>query len=677
MKSLKIKVGSRSSKLAILQVEEILLLLKKKGLAVSFEHVQYKTTGDVDKQTALTLTNDDNFFTDTIDQALLRKEIDVAIHSAKDLPQKLAEGLSIFALTESIDDTDAFVGKTQFESLKSGSKVGTSSLIRQKSIKELNPSLLTIDIRGTIEERLQLVEKDTCDGIIVATAALKRLKLAHLIKNIMPWEATALQGQLAVVGRSGDLILKKSFSKIDVRPKYGAVYLIGAGPGDPELITQKGIKILQKADCVFYDFLTDKSLLQHAKKAEKIYAGKRKGDHALSQEKLSRMLKEKALKGKMVVRLKGGDPLIFGRGADEIQYLKSYHIPVYVVPGVSSATAIASNLNIPLTARGLSSSVAFLSGHEEDETPGSTKLLKIPDVDTIIFLMGLTKLPMITKSLLAKGWAATTPVIIISKGTRPDETIVTGQLENIEQLSAQANLSAPALIIVGETVNFYEPRTKNILYTGTNPQKYQSLGNLIDFPMIKIKGLNLSTKIKSKLIKDTETADMVLITSRFGVHYYFNILKEKKFDIDRLKNKKFIVIGKDTAQALREAGVEPSLISQGEYSKSLAEELKKNLSLKGKKIIFPRSSLSNPYLKKNLQKNGAKITEYKIYDNVMPPKKPLPKEGIQEVIFTSPSTVKNFLKSYGTIPSSWKIIAKGPVTLNALKKSGYQAESLS
>ncbi len=452
----KIKAGTRSSPLARVQVKEIFSLLAEQGKNISFEEVIYQTHGDRDKKTLLTDNLLDDFFTDTLDQALLNNEIDIAIHSAKDLPKKINDDLEIFALTKSLDDTDAFVGKGKFSELKPGAKVGTSSFLRQKSLKELNPNLRCVDIRGTIAERIQLMEKGFCDGVIVATVALKRLKLGHLIKNIMPWEGTPLQGSLAVVGKIGRDDLKKIFTSIDIRKKFGKVYLVGAGPGDPGLITVKGLGILKKADCIFYDYLAPEEVLKHAPKAKKVYVGKRKGEHALPQPELNKLIRQKVTQGKTVVRLKGGDPLIFGRGADEIEYLRAYHIHVEIIPGVSSATGLASLLGIPLTARGISSSVAFLSGYEHDETAGEMKLPAIPQVDTIVFLMGLTKLKEIILSLKKNHWKETTPIIIISKGTYLDEKIVIGTLQDIEKKVSQEKIEPPALIIVGEVVRFYK-----------------------------------------------------------------------------------------------------------------------------------------------------------------------------------------------------------------------------
>src|SRR3989344_5694552 len=484
-----IKVGSRGSPLAVAQVKEVLSYLAKQEIMVEYKQGIYQTRGDQDKTTSLMINPAENFFTDTLDQALLKGDIDMAIHSAKDLPQPLHKDLKIFALTSSVDDTDAFVGKVRFSQLKNGATVGTSSLLRQQSLLKLNSKVKIVDIRGTIEERVALVEQGQCDGVVVATAALKRLGLQKRIKEVFPWETMPLQGQLAVVGRRGDEELRGIFSAIDVRKKYGQVTLVGAGPGDPELITAKGIKALKKADCVFYDYLVHSDVLLYAAKAEKVYVGKRKGEHTLAQEELSRMLRQKAMAGENVVRLKGGHPLIFGRGADEIQYLRSYHIKVEVIPGISSATGIPSGLGIPLTARGISSSVAFLSGHGEAEKDHDEKLTEIPKADTLIFLMGLTKLNVIVQSLRDAGWKRETPVMVVSQGTCLTEKNIPGTLETIEGLVETAGLHPPALIIVGEVVRFaqeFQQIRENILYLGTNPQKYRSLGNIIHLPMIKI-----------------------------------------------------------------------------------------------------------------------------------------------------------------------------------------------
>ncbi len=456
----KIKSGSRGSKLALIQVKEIKTSLKAKGIDCVFDNKVYETQGDKDKNIALTDEKvADNFFTDTLDKAILNHEIDIAIHSAKDLPEHIPEGLTIFALTASADSSDAFIGKKAFKDLSAGSKIGTSSVIRQEAIKALNPNLEIKDIRGTIEERIQLFEEGEYDGIIAATIALKRLGLEKYIQDIMPWETSPLQGQLAVVGRREDKELKELFKGIDVRQTYGKVTLVGAGPGDKDLITQKGINALKETECVFYDYLLNEEILEYAPQAEKIYVGKRKGTHALSQKDLSKLLRDKAMSGKNSVRLKGGDPFIFGRGAEEQEYLRSYYIEVDIIPGVTSATAIPAILGIPLTSRGIASSVAFVSGHREVDAESHD--VEIPNTDTIVFLMGLTKLEAIISSLQKAGRTEKTPVAIIAKGTWKDQQVIYGTIADIQAKVKKQKPATPALIIVGETIHYAHSLYRN------------------------------------------------------------------------------------------------------------------------------------------------------------------------------------------------------------------------
>lgn len=670
-----IRIGSRPSPLAVVQVNEVLELLHKKGLALKYESVLIHTHGDRDKKSLLTSRVADNFFTDSIDRALISGQIDVAIHSAKDLPQTLDPKLEIVALTPCFDDTDAWVSPTPFNRLPSKSRVGTSSFLRQDAIKSLRPDLKLVPVRGTIQERLKLIEAKQIDGIIVATCALKRLGLGHLIRDVFPWEGAPLQGQLAVVCRKNDHRLKKIFSCLDVRRSYGEVSLVGAGPGDHELITVKAVRILKKADCVFYDFLVAPSLLKFAPQAEHIYVGKRKGIHAISQVELSRQIRKKAMSGQSVVRLKGGDPLIFGRGADEISDLKAYHIQTKVVPGVSSATGIPSSLGIPLTARGISSSVAFISAHGEDETSSKSTKIHIPDVQTIVFLMGLSKLTLILKALRDKGWSKDTPVAVISRGTRRDELVLTGTVSTIRTVVSKNPVQPPALIIVGRTVDFYKPpqQSKTVLFLGTHPEGYRSLGQLIHWPMIKISPVVFNRQKKGELFRAFEKSSIVLLTSEYAVEHLLRLLKGLKGHERLIREKDFVVIGGHTAQALLDKGIHPKVIASEETSEGMFAELKKRMALQNREIFFPRSSLPNPYLKDALTKAGARVHQFTIYRNEKTSKRPLPDLDIHTVVFTSPSTVDAFIKDYGEIPSSWDVLCKGPASQRALKRHGYSS----
>ncbi len=687
-----VRIGSRGSPLARLQVEEVLRLLKKKGIRFSCQFQYFETRGDKDKKTPLSTNPADDFFTDELDAALVSGEIDLAVHSAKDLPQELRPQLILFALTPSLDDTDAFVGKGRLADLPKGARVGASSASRQQAVRAVNPRVQVVDVRGTIEERLSQLDQGKIDGLIVATCALKRLGLQKRIKEIMTWEATPLQGQLAVVGRRVDLDLQKKVSAIDVRQRYGPVHLVGAGPGDPGLITLKGVQILHKADCVFYDYLIDQKLLRHAPDAQKIYVGKRKGAHTLPQAVLSRMLKEKAMAGQTVVRLKGGDPLVFGRGADEISYLRAYHIDVQVIPGVSSATGIPSLLGIPLTERGVASSVAFVSGHGEAEKDSAPQSIKVPSADTLIFLMGLSKIQPIVRSLREAKWGKDTPVAVISRGTTADERVVLGTLADIEGKVRDGKLEPPALIIVGETVRFALPlfptRWKavptsppsrrfsdhRILYLGTHPEKYQTLGRIVHLPMIEISGLDIKPSQARTILKKLRQADLIVLTSPHAVRYFFEFLGKNRYPKQNLRTVEFAVVGRETSAALLAEGFTARTVAAVETAEGLWDELNRRYALKAKTIIFPRSALPNPFLRTQLQRAGAQVLEFAVYRNTKPRRRSIFTQAIDSVLFSSPSTVINFLKDYGKIPAGWQVLCKGPLTQRALKKAGYRSE---
>jgi uroporphyrinogen III methyltransferase / synthase len=231
--------------------------------------------------------------------------------------------------------------------------------------------------------------------------------------------------------------------------RKGKVYLVGAGPGDPELITVKGLKLIQQADAIVYDFLIDQRLLSFARKgAELICAGKSSSHHTMKQEEINQLLAEKAKQHSVVVRLKNGDPYVFGRGAEEAASLAEQNIPFEVVSGVSSAVAVPASAGVPLTHRDYASSVAIITGHRRDDEE-----LKIPNADTLVFLMPVANLKRIAEKLLEEGISPETPCALIEKGTLPSQRVVQGNLANIFSDSKAKDIKAPAVFVVGEVVN--------------------------------------------------------------------------------------------------------------------------------------------------------------------------------------------------------------------------------
>ena len=448
-------MACRSSPLALIQVEEVIESLKTKGIAVNYEILKYATAGDKDKTTPL-MASPDNFFTDAIDAALLNGKADIAVHSAKDLPQNTPEGLELFALTQCLDNKDAWVGGKSWSELGPNPKVGTSSLWRQQQILQLRPDVCIVPIRGSIAERLALVKTGHLDGVVVALCALKRLKLEGEIKDIFPWEGQPLQGQLAVVGRKNDHKLKNLFSLLDVR------------------------------------------------------------------------------------------------------------------------------------------------------------------------------------------------------------------------------------------------RPKILLHCGTHPEIYSHLGQIIHWPMINIKPVAFNEASQQHILQAFEAADIIMFTSGFAVEHFFHVIARPTSSVvtrptssviaseakqslkEQLKEKIFAVIGQQTQEALQKFNIKALIVASEETAHGLYHAITGYMNVQGRHILLPRSSLPNPFLKKALSALGAIVTEIAVYENTKPVQRPLPALNITGVIFTSPSTVRNFLTDYATIPEHWHIMARGPVTLKILQEKGYpHATSLS
>lgn len=234
-----------------------------------------------------------------------------------------------------------------------------------------------------------------------------------------------------------------------IEPK---LILVGAGPGDPELISVKGLKALQAADVVMYDALVSEELLQHAPNAVKVFCGKRAGTHYMKQDEINRQIVEHAQRYGTVVRLKGGDPFIFGRGQEEVEYAEKHGVPTAIIPGISSATALATSRKIPLTKRGITESVWVTTGTTSCGALSDDIELAAQSSATVVILMGIGKLPEIVKVFL-KYKPATYPMAIIQNGTLPDEKVVCGHLVTIQEKVAKENITAPAIIIVGEVVD--------------------------------------------------------------------------------------------------------------------------------------------------------------------------------------------------------------------------------
>lgn len=455
--------------------------------------------------------------------------------------------------------------------------------------------------------------------------------------------------------------------------KKGKVYLVGAGPGGKDLITVKGWKILRQADVVIYDYLVDKRLLDEAGPGaeliccDKLRENRYSDGFAVHQEKISGLIVRKAEQGKKVVRLKNGDPSIFGRLLEEMEALAARHIEFEVVPGVTAATAAAAYSGVPLTNRRFASACVFVTGHEDPNKENS--LLDwgaLSKIGTIVLYMGVANLKEITGRLIERGRDRFTPAAIIKDAGLITQRTLSGTLKDIAAKAKALKLTPPAIIIIGKTAGLgkkfnWWAKNKRILFTGLSDRRYFIKGTYFHLPLIKIEPLKDYTRFDGYLKKTTEF-DWIVFTSRYGVEYFFKRLEKVGFDARILHDLKIAAIGDSTAGKLRESGMRADLVPKDESSRGLLAAFNK-ADLGNKNIFLPHSDISDKGLAQGLRKLGAKVNSCVAYSNVMPDYLPDIEIGsFNEIMFTSPSGVRNFVKRYGRPPKNVRIKCIGEVT---------------
>ena len=720
----KIRVIARGSRLSRLQVEEVF----KNFPELAYEIKYLESYGDKNQQ--ISLLNGEapaDIFTRELDDAIRQGDADIAIHSAKDLPYPLPEDIEVIALFPAFDTTDSLVSRDhkKLAELPAGSIIGTSSPLRKKGLNELRPDLTIKGIRGCIEERVQQVKDGKYDAAIVATCALKRLGMEDEIAEVLPFPTHPLQGFLAITGKkvkseerrmknqnaeSSSASEQENSSLFTLRSSLknllnsqGSVSLVGFGPGDPDLLTIKAAKAIDAADIIFYDDLIDDSYLAD-KKAEKIYVGKRAGYHHKEQADINRLLLEAAREGKNVVRLKGGDPMIFAHGSEEIEYLESNLIKVNVIPGITTASALAASQKISLTHRDFSSSVALVSGH--------TLQPVTPDAETLVYYMGAKQLQTIATQLIDKeGWAFNTPVLLTYNVSRPDEQTFETTLWNLRNGEMQ-NLPTPLIALIGNVAGLKHHQASDIkptLYTGTLPAIEKRKADYTYTPLIEI---SYHPSYFTKILEDnycehydgksfTEYCEWdesqalyYIFTSQYGVQatldYYDLILKEQEEHV-------FISIGDTTTEALHKAGVKDVIQVEQDNRYGVIEWFKKEKErldaarpqyehsfelfekmdldnydheladfvyrYENRLVFYPHSSLSPEDIPLALQELGFNVLSAVVYNNELP-KNPrrVNLNHFKRIVFTSPSTIDNFIKLYGKLPENTEFITRGPIT---------------
>ena len=456
------------------------------------------------------------------------------------------------------------------------------------------------------------------------------------------------------------------------------VYLVGAGPGDGGLLTLKAREVLSAADVVIFDRLADDAILNFCAGAKKIYVGKEAGRHTLKQSEINRLLVDCARENKIVVRLKGGDPFVFGRGGEEAIYLRENNLPFEIVPGVTSAIAVPAYAGIPVTHRGIATSFAVVTGHEDPTKPESTiNWEKISTaVDTLIFLMGVANLPQIVDKLIAYGRAPDTPAALIRWGTKPAQEVIVTTLAE----APRAKISPPAIFVVGEVVNlrgqlkWFETRPlfgKKFLVTRARAQAsklssaLENLGaEVVECPTIKIAAPADNFRQLDAAIKNLRGFDWLIFTSANGVEKFFERLKAHNLDARALN--KIAAIGSATADKLANFGIIADVVPKNFVAESLAESLKDFVG--GKKVLIARAEEARDVLPETLKTFGAEVTIAAAYRTLAEEFKQIDFDALDMITFTSSSTVKNFVAAYGVdalkkIPSA----AIGPITAATLE----------
>ena len=480
----------------------------------------------------------------------------------------------------------------------------------------------------------------------------------------------------------------------------GTVLLVGAGPGDPGLITVKGLEAIKKADVIIYDYLASPQLLKHAREnAEILYVGKQGGDHTLSQNRINELIVKKAKSGLNVARLKGGDPFIFGRGAEEAEVLIKENISFEIVPGVTSAIAAPAYAGIPLTHRRYTSTLAFVTGHEdpakEDSSIDWAALAR--GIGTIVFLMGVRNLSRIVARLIDNGMSTDTPIALVRWGTTPGQVTVTGTLDTIVKLVKDAGLKSPAIIVVGavvglrETMQWFENRPlmgKRVVITRSREQAGDLVKLLSEFgadclecPAIKVVPPDDFEPLDAA-IENIAEYDWLIFTSVNGVAFFFDrLFNHHNLDVRGLGDIKTAVIGPVTRERLLDFGIRSDIMPESYRAESVVKAFE-GQELKGKKILLPRAKEARPILPVELTAMGAAVNEVTAYATIEDRSgaelliKNLRDGKVDIVTFTSSSTVKNF---YAMLPEDEidslmhgvLTACIGPITAETAKEFGF------
>lgn len=482
----------------------------------------------------------------------------------------------------------------------------------------------------------------------------------------------------------------------------GKVYLVGAGPGDPGLVTIKGLECLARADLVLYDGLVNPLILLSARgHAERTCRSEDPGDRGRWQEEINARLIAAAREGKTVVRLKGGDPFVFGRGGEEAAALAKANVPFEIVPGVTAAVAASAYAGISLTHRDFASAVAFVTGHEDPrKAEGSLDyqaLAAFPG--TLVFYMGLNRLAQITRALVAAGKPPQTPAAVVSRATTPAQVTLCGTLADLAHKADEAKLHAPSVIIVGEcvrqreTIGWFEKKPlfgKRIVISRPASQAASVVARLFDLgaqpilaPTIEILPPEEWQEVDRQLAR-LHDFDWIVFTSVNGVNFFFNRLWETGGDLRRLGNAKIAAIGEGTAQALAAFHLRADLVPDSFRAEALAEALQPHVA--GKRVLWARASRGRDVLPTELRASGAQLEELIVYRNIdverLDPDvlRALETGDVDWVCLSSPSMARAFHRFLSSaarerLGKPVRVASISPVTSAAVRELGLPVDA--
>lgn len=772
---MKINIGTRGSRLAQIQTAWVARQLEAAVVGLETECVIIKTLGDKILDVALDKIGDKGLFVKELEHALLDGTADLAVHSLKDMPTEVTPGLSFSDIPLREDPRDVLIlkpGYHRLEDLPIGAIIGTGSKRRKYQLLALRPDIKVVDIRGNIETRMNKIETENLDGVILAAAGLHRAGYRDRITQYLDPEVfipAAGQGALALQYRTGDERVRKILETIvhrsscavvqaersflagtnggchapvgaygicqgaemsltglfgtddgsillkrtlngpsehpealglqlahdilaEVKALQGKVYLVGAGPGDAGLMTLKGKALLEQADVLVYDRLGTRDMMQWIPATcEKIYVGKKSSDHTLSQDDINSLLIKKAREGKQVVRLKGGDPYVFGRGGEEGLELAAAGVAFEEVPGITSAIAGLAYAGIPATHRGIATSFHVFTAHMKEEE-GRQDWPLIAQLDgTLIFLMGRAALPEITAQLMAHGKAAGTPCAIVQWGTTPKQRTVTGTLNTLENIAEASGIGSPCLIVVGPVValrdklSFFENRplfgftgvvTRARTQSSKLTEQLESQGaDVVEIPAIRI--VPQEEDVLKKAVAEIAAYTWLVFTSVNGVALFFEAFLERYPDVRSLGHLKIAVIGEGTAEALSAFGLKADIIPKEYVAESLAEAME-SVVLPTDHILMPRALEARLVLKERLVDRCTvhEIPIYRTEPEAMPDriKAALIETPPDFITFASSSTVRHFVRMAGpevlAAFKQTKMVSIGPVTTNTMRELG-------